>query len=125
MVGADPITGAETNWLFVNDNNRARVTSSVHTEAQQAVIDISGIGITAFANVNNTAIGNLPDREGVRIFNRGKTIKWRIFGELTGSDGEEIGKGEALEFEYGENIVIELVEDNNSNEIDVIITEFR
>lgn len=123
VVGADSATGAETEWLEVTPQNEARVRELINDDVEQAEIIKSGGGVTAFANINDTVGGNKVDRSFVRVYNRGKKIRWRVNGELTGTDGEDIGKGEAVQFPWGANIVIELREQNNDNELDVIITE--
>jgi hypothetical protein len=111
---------------LTNDNDETLVSETINVSVVQAVINPApSAGLTVFANINNTVGGNLTGRKTVRVFNRGKRVRWRINGQLTGSDGEDIGKGEALEFTYGENIVIELREQNTDNEIDVIITETK
>ena len=100
-------------------------SESYNGQAVQAEIDVSGNGVTAFVNVANSQTGNLEDRQKVRLLNVGQKIRWRIFGQLTGSAGEDIGKNEAVEFPFGENIIIEVVERNSNNEIKIIVTEYN
>ena len=117
--------GSITDSNATNTQDELYISDLVNVEVVQAEIIKSGAGVTAYANINDTIIGNLEERKTVRIYNRGKKIRWRIVGQLTGTDGEDIGKGEALEFTYGDQIVIEIREQNNSNELDVIITEAK
>lgn len=118
-MGAIQDTGA------ANENDEALVSEVVNESAVQAQLDKTGGAVTAYANVNDTIGGNLVGRKGVRVLNEGKSIKWRIAGEITGNNGENIGKNEAVDFPYGENIVIELRESNGDNELKVIITEYK
>ena len=124
VVGSD-LTGNETNYWGVDNCGNGLVAETINKEAVQAIINVTGGGVTAFANINNTVGGNLVDRRTLRIYNRGKKIRWRVYTQLTGNEGEDIGKGEAIDFEYGDGIVIEMREQNNDNEIDVIITESK
>ena len=122
IVGADG-SGNENNYVDVTSEGKAKVVESYNDTVNQLSIDISGNGVTAFLNLNNTQLWNMSGRTGVRVVNRGKKIAWRIFGDLTGSDGEIINKNETVDFPYGDNIIIEVVE--SDNEIDIIITEYK
>ncbi len=106
-----------------NENDEMIVSELINNRVFQVVLNVTGAGVEAYANIPNTVGGNLSGRKFLRILNKGKNIIWRVNGQLTGNNGETLGKNEAIEFEYGENIVIQLREKNNDNEIDVIITE--
>lgn len=108
-----------------NAHDETLVSEVVNDTAVQAEINVSGAGVTAYANINNTAGGNLAGRKLVRIYNAGRSINWRVSGQLSGSVGEYIAEGEAVDIRVGENILIELVEDNPINQIHVIITEAK
>ena len=125
LVGADPATGVESNFTRVTDEGEVRIADIINDTVVQVEIQKTGAGVTAFCNINDTVGGNLTGRRTLRIYNKGKTVRWRIYNQLTGNAGEPIGKGEAAEFTYGDNIVVEIREQNTDDELDVIITEAR
>lgn len=123
LVGSDS-DGNETNYLEVKGNSKAQ-TETVYDTVSQVIIEKSGNGITAYLNLTDSSTGNLSGRSGVRILNRGGKIRWRLSPDLSGNNGEDIGKNEVVEFNYSDNILIEVIERNNNNEIDIIVTEFK
>jgi hypothetical protein len=123
LVGSD-LDGNETNYLEVKGNSKAQ-TETVYDTVNQVIIEKSGNGVTAYLNLADSSTGNLSGRSGVRILNRGGKIRWRLSPDLSGINGEDIGKNEVVEFNYSDNILIEVIERNNNNEIDIIVTEFK
>ena len=123
IVGADNGTGLESNFAEITPNQDLRTTDTIFTTMVDADLNpAASPGVTAYANVNDTALGNLTDRKQLLLENLGKTVRVRLDG--SSATGIKMSKNESIVFNFGDAIVLEIREANNANELNVYIAEY-
>ena len=117
IVGADPSTGQETNFLNVTSEGEAKISSFANVDFQRAVKTVSAVQIRA-----SVGASNLSNRKLLVIFNKDAQDVFYGPTGLISSDGIPIEKEEIIVLAVGDNIDIFLITAVSTS--DVIIQEF-
>ena len=117
IVGADNITGAETNFADVTGEGEIKISSFANVDFQDSTKTI-----TTTQSLLAVGVSNLANRKSVALFNKGaQTVYYGTTG-VTSSTGIAVEKDEFLELAIGDNIDVYLV--TGSASASVVIQEF-
>ena len=116
IVGADPVTGSEDNYVGVTDNNDMMVTDTANTLGANGALAVSTTAMEL--RVGATAI---VDRKFITIQPKGTGMFWGYSNGVTTLNGSELFKKQTMIIPVGFNVKVWLIASTGT--VDVRIGE--